>query len=403
MWPTITELGGRASLRGVAFGNVFQPWLAVLQPGEDAEGFGGIGEQIVHPVGETVVVISPAAGGVMIEHHLGSPGSLFCRDGNAVFVRVPPTKHSTKLIKRPYRLAMRRLPPLTAVRAFEAAARHENFTLAAAELGMTQAAVSYQIKLLEERLGVPLFRREKRRVLLTEAGRRAAAPVAQAFDAIDGAFAQLRAEDEAMLAISTSQTFANTWLAWRLGGFQMAHPEMAVRLLVSDAIADFAAEDLDVAIRAGLGPWPGLDADPLIDIDFTPMCSPEFLERHGGRIAPKELIHLPMISPHDPWWQWWLYEAGVDIPDGKAQRGIRMDSQANEGNAAMAGLGVAMLTPFFWRNDIAQGRLVRLSDQLSTRGYGYWLVAPEHRRNVPKIKRFREWLLAEVAKDLAGG
>ena len=296
---------------------------------------------------------------------------------------------------------MRRLPPLAAIRAFEAAARHENFTLAAAELGMTQAAVSYQIKLLEDRLAMPLFRREKRRVVLTEAGRRAAATVTQALDAIDGAFAQLRAEDQGMLAVSTSQTFANTWLAWRLGGFQMAHPEMAVRLLVNDALADFAAEDLDVAIRAGLGPWPGLDADLLMRIDFTPMCSPEFLDRHGGSIALADLIHLPLISPHDPWWQAWLHEAGVKVPDGRVRPGVRMDSQANEGNAAMAGLGVAMLTPFFWRNDMAQGRLVRLFDQLSTRGYAYWLVAPEHRRNVPKIKRFREWLLAEVAKDLA--
>ncbi|HET8613002.1 MAG TPA: LysR family transcriptional regulator, partial [Sphingomonas sp.] len=146
--------------------------------------------------------------------------------------------------------AMRHLPPLAAVRVFEAAARHENFTAAAAELGMTQAAVSYQIKLLEERLGVPLFVRDKRRVALTDAGRRAAAPVGRAFDTIDAAFARLRAEDEMMLTVSTSLTFANTWLAWRLGGFQMAHPDMAVRLSVSDALADFVTDDVDVAIRA---------------------------------------------------------------------------------------------------------------------------------------------------------
>ncbi|MBU3077002.1 transcriptional regulator GcvA [Sphingomonas quercus] len=296
---------------------------------------------------------------------------------------------------------MRRLPPLAAVRVFEAAARHENFTAAAAELGMTQAAVSYQIRLLEERLGLALFRRDKRRVVLTEAGRRAASPVSRAFDAIDGAFAQLRAEDEGMLALSTSQTFANTWLVWRLGSFQMAHPEMAVRLLVDDALVDFATDDVDVAIRAGLGPWPGLDADLLVPIDFTPMCSPDFLARHGGRLEPADLLRLPMISPHDPWWPWWLSEAGVAVPDGPIRPGIRMDSQANEGTAALAGQGIAMLTPFFWRNNLAAGKLVRPFDQLSTRGYAYWLVAPEHRRNVPKIKRFREWLLAEVRRDLA--
>ncbi|MGN6269858.1 MAG: transcriptional regulator GcvA [Sphingomonas sp.] len=294
---------------------------------------------------------------------------------------------------------MRHLPPLAAVRVFEAAARHENFTTAAAELGMTQAAVSYQVKLLEERLGVPLFRREKRRVLLTEAGRRAAAPVSRAFDAIDGAFADLRAEDEGLLTVSTSTTFANTWLAWRLGAFQMAHPEMAVRLQTTNAISDFAGDDVDVAIRTGHGPWPDVVQEKLLAIDFTPMCSPAFLARHPIAV-PADLLQVPRISAHDPWWPHWLREAGVDMPPGPPRGGVRLDSQANEGHAAMASQGVAMLTPFFWRNDLAEGRLVRLFDQISTRGFAYWLVYPEHRRSTPKIKRFREWLLAELARDL---
>src|SRR6185436_2115097 len=123
---------------------------------------------------------------------------------------------------------MRRIPPLSAVRVFEAAARHLNFTAAAAELGMTQAAVSYQVKLLEERLGVALFRRDGRGVVLTPAGERAAPQVARGFDALDAAFARLRSENESAMTVSTTQTFANTWLAWRLGGFQMANPGMAV-------------------------------------------------------------------------------------------------------------------------------------------------------------------------------
>jgi len=294
---------------------------------------------------------------------------------------------------------MRRLPPLAAIRVFEAAARHENFTSAAAELGMTQAAVSYQIKLLEERLGVPLFRREKRRVVLTEAGRRAAPQITRAFDAIDQAFGAVRADDEGVLTVSTSNTFANTWLAWRLGSFQMHHSEMAVRLLTSDALTDFAGDDVDVAIRAGLGGWEGLHQDLLLPIDFTPMCSAGFLRRHGP-LAPADLLRVPQISPHDPWWPFWLREAGVDVPAGPPRGGVRLDSQAHEGHAAMAGQGVAMLTPFFWRNDLAEGRLVRPFDQVSTRGYAYWLVYPEGRRGVTKIKRFREWLLAEIARDL---
>jgi LysR family transcriptional regulator, glycine cleavage system transcriptional activator len=296
---------------------------------------------------------------------------------------------------------MRQIPPLPAVRVFEAAARHQNFTSAAAELGMTQAAVSYQIKLLEERLGLPLFHRQKRRVALTDAGQKAAAQVSRAFDALDSAFARLRAEDESMLTISTSHTFANTWFAWRLGGFQMAHPDMAVRLAATDALADFVTDDVDVAVRAGREPaWPGLHAERLMRVNFTPMCSPAFLESHGGKLEPADLLRLPLVSPQDVWWSYWLEEAGVDVPDGAIRPGLRMDSQAHEGNAALAGQGMAMLTPFFWRVDLAQGRLVRPFEQVSSRGYGYWLVYPEHRRNVPKIKRFREWLLAEVESDL---
>ncbi|UVO51821.1 transcriptional regulator GcvA [Sphingomonas sp. SUN019] len=296
---------------------------------------------------------------------------------------------------------MRRLPPLSAVRVFEAAARHQNFTAAAAELGMTQAAVSYQIKLLEERLGAALFRREKKRVVLTEAGSRAAPALTRAFDSIDATFAAVRAEDEGLLTVSTSNTFANTWLAWRLGSFQMAHPEMAVRLHTSDAMVDFAADEVDVAVRAGLGPWPDVAQDLLMRIDFTPMCSPSFLAAQGGSLTPADLPRMLLISPQDPWWLWWLQEAGVEVPGGVLRPGVRLDSQAHEGNAAIAGQGMAILTPFFWRNDLAEGRLVRPFAQVSTRDYGYWLVYPEHRRRVPKIARFREWLLAEIAKDRA--
>jgi len=298
---------------------------------------------------------------------------------------------------------MRRIPPLSAVRVFEAASRHMNFTAAANELGMTQAAVSYQVKLLEERLGVALFRRDGRGVQLTPAGERIQPQLERAFDALDGAFARLRAESESTMTVSTTQTFANTWLAWKLGGFQMENPGMAVRLIALDTITDFAKDEVDVAIRAGRGPWPGLVQHLLFQVYFTPMCSPHFLARHGGKIAPEDILKLPMISPNDVWWPHWLREAGVEVDESEIRPGVRLDVQAHEGHAAMAGQGVAMLTPFLWRNDIAQGRLVLLSDQLSTRGYGYWLVYPEERRSVPKIKRFREWLLQEISREKSDG
>jgi len=129
------------------------------------------------------------------------------------------------------------------------------------------------------------------------------------------------------------------------------------------------------------------------------MCSPGFLDRYGP-FTLGDMLRVPLISPHDPWWPFWLRESGVDVPEGPLRPGVRLDSQAHEGHAAMAGQGMAMLTPFFWRNDLAEGRLVRPFDQVSTRGYAYWLVYPETRRGVPKIKRFHEWLIAELARDL---
>lgn len=299
---------------------------------------------------------------------------------------------------------MRKLPPLSAIRVFEAAARHEHFTAAAEELGMTQAAVSYQIRALEERVGVKLFERSKGRVRLTDAGRRLLGPLTDAFDRMDGAFAALRADDENMLSISTTSTFANTWLAWRIGGFQMEHSQLAVRLDANNALIDFASSDVDVAIRAGMGDWPGLHSQRLFEIDYTPICSPRFLAEwraaNGGRMMePADLIDLPQVSSNDPWLHQWLTDRGVEIPDRPRRPGIQLDSQTAEGTAAMAGRGIAMLTPFFWRYDLTEGRLVRPFKEVSSRGWGYWVVIPEHRRQSPKIKRFCEWLLPTARAD----
>ena len=150
------------------------------------------------------------------------------------------------------------LPPLSAVRVFEAAARYQNFTQAAAELGMTQAAVSYQIRLWEERLGLPLFTRATGRVALTEAGRRVAPLVASAFETLEEAFSGLVADDQSILSISTAQTFATTWLAPRLGAFQVRHPALAVRLSTDNRIVDFSTGEFHAAVRIGRGDWPGL-------------------------------------------------------------------------------------------------------------------------------------------------
>jgi LysR family glycine cleavage system transcriptional activator len=291
---------------------------------------------------------------------------------------------------------MRHIPPLPAIRVFEAAARHENFTSAAAELGMTQAAVSYQIRLLEERLGVPLFIRSKRRVTLSDAGRKAAPLVSGAFDTLSDAFSAIVEDDQSVLTISTTQTFASNWMAPRLGAFQFERPELAVRLLTQNHLVDFARDDVDVAIRAGQGPWPGLRQDFLVRIHASPFCSPEFRDRHGID-RPERLLEVPRLNPQDIWWKQWFAAAGVAESDGPRQPAIRLDSQAMEGNATMAGHGVGMLTPFFWRSEIESGRLVQLFPLISYEGTCYWLVYPEHKRNQPKIRAFREWMLRRFA------
>jgi LysR family glycine cleavage system transcriptional activator len=290
---------------------------------------------------------------------------------------------------------------LSAVRAFEAAARTENFTAAAAELGLTQAAVSYQVKALEERVGAALFVREKGRARLTPLGQRLLPALSQAFDSIEAAFASHIAEDESLLTVTTTHTFANTWLAWRLGKFQMEHTDLAVRMTTSNAMVDLRSGEADVAIRAGLGDWPGLEVHKLMESNFTPMASPECVARFerefGRKLEPADLPKLPLIGPEDEWWERWFADAGVPLDSHRPRGGIRLDSQANEGHAAMAGQGFALLTPFLWRGDVASGRLVQPFALItSTAGYAYWLAYPPERRMVPKVKRFREWLLESI-------
>jgi LysR family transcriptional regulator, glycine cleavage system transcriptional activator len=307
---------------------------------------------------------------------------------------------------------MRRLPPLAAIRAFEAAARTENFTAAAAELGMTQAAVSYQVKSLEERLGAPLFIREKGRARLTPLGSRLLPTLSSAFDSIEAAFASHREEDESLLTVTTTHTFANTWLAWRLGGFQMEHTDLAVRMTTSNELCDLRAGDADVAIRAGGGGWEGMEHHRLFESEFTPMASPECItavERKLGRnLEPNDMPSQNLINPNDDWWQQWFCDNGVPADESVLKRpGIRLENQANEGHAAMAGQGFALLTPLLWKGDVAAGRLqVPFPERVSARGWAYWLIYPADRKLTPKIKRFKEWLIAEMERskaDMYGG
>lgn len=292
------------------------------------------------------------------------------------------------------------LPPLAAVRAFEAAARHLSFTRAAAELGMTQAAVSYQIKTLEQRTGTPLFRREHRRVALTEAGARLAPVVSDAFARMTAAFAGLRQQVEGVLSISAVTTLASNWLAPRIGAFQLAQPGLAVRLEGNSHLVDFDRDQIDMAIRLGTGPWSrSLRTHRLFLQRLTPVCSPSLAARLGPGPDPRDLLRLPLIEAEGTDWSLWFDLAGVDAAD-RAGAGppITLETQQMMVNAAAASAGVALIEPLMFPAIQTDGRLVRPFDiVLESPTNQYWLVYPEARRNTPKIRAFRDWILAQVA------
>ncbi|PXA99363.1 LysR family transcriptional regulator [Nostoc sp. 3335mG] len=287
------------------------------------------------------------------------------------------------------------LPPLSAVRVFEAVARHLSFTRAAEELGMTQAAVSYQIKLLEERIGAPLFLRKPRQIALSDVGTKLAPPVRQAFELMREAFAETRGEVDGLLSISSVVTFASQWLAQNLGLFQLAHPEIAVRLDSGNAMADLVHGEFDIGIRSLAEPQGnGLVAHLLVKSDFTPLLSPTLAASVGGIRRPEDLLKLPMLDAEDEWVEQWFSAAGVPGYNPSGRASVSFGVQSLLGTAAMAGQGVTMLTPAFFRDEIASGRLYQPFDLLAPAGRGYYLVYAESRRNAPKIRAFRDWMLA---------
>lgn len=293
------------------------------------------------------------------------------------------------------------LPPLSAIRVFEAAARLENFTAAAQELGMTQAAVSYQMKMLEERLGLSLFQRAGRHIALTDKGREIAPVITRAFDQMRQGFAALEQDHSTVLSISCTNSFAHLWLAPRIGGFQMRHPGLAVRIQAEDAVIDLAHAGIDAVIRGGQGEWPGLETRLLSHNRLVPMCSPAWLAQHGPIVDAQALHVLPRLSPDDIWWHEWFAAMGVAVDDAAPLPGIALDSQVMEGRAAMAGQGVAILNMFLWRAEVEAGLLVEAVPSYVRERASYWVAYPPHTRNTPKVKAFRDWICAEFAAEIA--
>jgi LysR family glycine cleavage system transcriptional activator len=293
--------------------------------------------------------------------------------------------------------------PLSAIRVFEAAARRLSFTRAAEDLGMTQAAVSWQVKALERRLDQTLFRRLPREVALTPAGERLARAASEAMGLLRTAVADLADSGEGVLAITTLQTLAVQWLAPRLGGFQVAHPKIAVRLESNNTVVDLARENFDVAIRTGEGVWAGLEAVPLFASLMTALCSPDVAATLDVARGPAALLDAPRIGLEDEWATWFRL-AGVTPPLAReAQGAIRFaaESQTMEIAAAHAGQGLALASPILFAGEIASGRLVQPFPVTLHYERAVWLVYPQERRRTRKIAAFREWLLECVALDPA--
>jgi len=299
-------------------------------------------------------------------------------------------------IKTTYVSIMTKIPPLAAIRVFETVARHGNFSRAAAELNMTQSAVSYQIKLLESFVGAPLFVRQARGVALTEKGETIAPTVRRALGDLAQSFRLVREESNSVLVISTMQTIAGNWLAPRLGGFQLLHPEYTVRLDISPNMIDLESEGVDVVIRSGKGDWPGLTSHFLLTQTFTPVCSPHYIAREGRPETPGQILNHVLIDRNDIWWPIWFEAAGLPRDAPVKRTSIDVNTQQMAAILAVAGSGIALVSPAFVGEDMKSGRLIQLFDVMAKSGSDYFLAYSEARRNTPKIRAFREWILKEA-------
>ena len=294
----------------------------------------------------------------------------------------------------------RRLPQLNALKAFEAAARHESFTRAAEELCVTQGAVSHQVKALEAELGLKLFNRERQRLLITEAGRGYLAVVRDAFDRIaDGTERLLQRQRGGALTVSTSPNFAAKWLVHRLGRFAEVHPAIDLRVSASPHHVDFAREDIDLAIRHGDGAAAGLHVTRLCVEEFFPVCNPKLVHGRNALRNAADLSRFTLLHVNDRqgWSQWLSYAgaAGVD-----PVRGPILNQASMAIDAAVDGQGVALARTALAAWDLIGGRLVRPFEIAMPASFAYWIVCSRVTAKLPKIVAFSEWLLAEAAEDV---
>lgn len=293
----------------------------------------------------------------------------------------------------------RRLPPLNALKAFEAAARHESFTRAAEELSVTQGAVSHQVKGLEERLGIKLFSREAQRLVITAAGREYLDVVRDAMDRLAiGTERLLQRQSAGALTVSTSPNFASKWLVHRLGRFAEAHPTIDLRISATIHHVDFAREDIDVAIRHSDGNEAGLHVTRLCTEELFPVCSPKLLRGRRALRRPQDLARHTLLHLNDRQdWSKWLEAAAVTGVD--LSRGPVLNQASMVIDAAVDGQGIALARTGLAAGDLITGRLARPFSLALPVPYAYWIVCPAAAAKLPKIETFRTWLLAEAAGD----
>jgi LysR family glycine cleavage system transcriptional activator len=292
-----------------------------------------------------------------------------------------------------------RLPSLNGLRAFEAAARHLSFTVAASELNVTQTAISHQIRRLEEELGIRLFVRRNRALTLTPEARDYLPGVRAAFNDLRLATDRLlRRDDDHVLTVSTLASLAAKWLLPRLSTFQEAHPGIDVRITTSTGLVDFRSGGVDAAIRYGRGHWQGLRADWLMADELFPVCSPALLKGDKPLRCPQDLVHHTLLHSSggfDDDWRQWLTAAGLPADISK-QPGLSFDLIFLTVQAAIDGSGVAMGRTSYVQDDIAKGRLVVPFEIALPADAGFYLVSPETKADPPKLAAFRQWLKASA-------
>jgi LysR family glycine cleavage system transcriptional activator len=293
------------------------------------------------------------------------------------------------------------LPPLNALRTFAVAARQLSFTRAARELHVTQTAVSHQMRILEAHLGARLFLRLPKRLALTPEGQAYARELGRVFQRIEDATAALHARPRReVLAVTSLPSFSARWLVPRLGRFAAAHPDTDLRLVATERHVDFGHEAIDVGIRFGYGRYAGLQVERLMGDECFPVCSPALLRGRRGRKRALDLRRHPLLHDDSPdGWRRWLRAAGRSDVD--AERGHIFTDANMTLDAAAEGHGVALGRRVLVAGDLAAGKLVRLFEAALPTDEAYYLVSSEHSAELPRVRAFRGWLLAEIGASAA--